>query len=398
MIEWEKLYSLSSRVVKELEIGRLFKVIDDPEIISFAAGMPDPSLFPVDEVRESMEDVFSSMDVWRYFQYGATEGLNLLIDFVVQFYKSREGLNVSHEQVIVTAGAQQGMDIVGKLLIDSGDEIAVESPTYSGAISSFRPYRPVFLTVPMERDGIDVDHLERLLVRGRSPKFVYTIPNFQNPSGITMSAEKRRRLVELSYRYGFSIIEDDPYGELRFRGERIPSLLSMDVEGGHVIRLGSFSKIFAPGIRIGWIVVPREVVEKIIAFKQGMDLSTSALVQAILHTYLKKVSISEHIHKIATKYGRKMAVMKSAIDEYIPEVEYVEPDGGMFFWLTLSDIEIRRLFDVSIKNKVAFTPGDGFYPYYGGHHSMRLCFSFPTEEDIVEGIKRIGKSVKELRG
>ena len=213
-----------------------------------------------------------------------------------------------------------------------------------------------------------------------------------------MSAEKRRRLVELSYRYGFSIIEDDPYGELRFRGERIPSLFSMDVEGGHVIRLGSFSKIFAPGIRIGWIVVPREVVEKVIAFKQGMDLSTSALVQAILHTYLKKVSISEHIHKIATKYGRKMAVMKSAIDEYIPEVEYVEPDGGMFFWLTLSDIEIRELFDVSIKNKVAFTPGDGFYPYYGGHHSMRLCFSFPAEEDIVEGIKRIGKSVRELRG
>ncbi len=398
MIKWDRLYSLSSKVVKELEIGRLFKVIDDPDIISFAAGMPDPSLFPVKEVKESMEEIFSSIDAWKYFQYGATEGLNLLIDFIVQFYKDREGLDISHEQIIVTAGAQQGMDIVGRLLIDAGDEIVVEAPTYSGAISSFRPYRPVFLTVPMEKDGIDVDYLEKLLLRGRKPKFVYTIPNFQNPSGITMSAEKRSRLVELSHKYGFSIIEDDPYGELRFRGKRVRSLFSMDSESGHIIRLGSFSKIFAPGIRIGWIVVPRDVVEKIIAFKQGMDLSTSALVQAVLHTYLKKVSISEHIEKITIRYKRKMSVMKEAIDEYISGVEYVEPEGGMFFWLTIPDIEVRELFDVSIRNKVAFTPGDGFYPYYGGHDSMRLCFSFPEESDIVEGIKRIGLSVGELRG
>ncbi|MBI9079754.1 MAG: PLP-dependent aminotransferase family protein [Pseudodesulfovibrio sp.] len=370
-------------------IREILKVTANPEIISFAGGLPNPGLFPVAAMDMASREVFSEIGS-SALQYSTTEGDAGLRSIISGRYVKR-GLTVDPDSILVTTGSQQILDLCAKIFIDRGDKIVIERPGYLGAIQSFSMFEPEFVTVSLDDDGPDLEELEAAFKDGA--KLFYAVPNFQNPSGVSYSLEKRKAVAALLDKYNVLFIEDDPYGELRFRGDDLPSVYSFCKKPG--VLCGSFSKIAAPGFRIGWAVAEKEIYDKLVIAKQASDLHTSTVAQAIMRRYLETNEIDDHIDIIRESYGRQCEVMIEMIGEYFPkEVSITRPEGGMFLWATMPDgFASMDLFDVAIKDKVAFVPGRPFYVDGSGENTLRLNFSNSDEKKTEDGIKRLGRSI-----
>lgn len=315
---------------------------------------------------------------------------------------SRMGVKIEPDNVLITSGSQQALDLVGRIFINPGDQILVEAPTYLGALQAWNAYGADYVTIPTDQDGMITDELEKALRLG--PKFIYVLPNFQNPTGITLSLERRKKLVEISDKFGVPIIEDDPYGQLRFEGKNLPAVVVVDsqcrpdneVYSGNVIYLGTFSKILAPGLRLGWVIAPQPVIQKMVMAKQGADLHTATFNQILAYEVGKDNFIANHIEIICKVYKERRDVMLESLEKYMPEgVKWTHPQGGLFLWLTLpEEISSWDIFEEAVSEKVAFVPGESFYPSGGGQNTMRLNFSNPTPEKIEEGIIRLARVIK----
>ncbi|NYT01475.1 MAG: PLP-dependent aminotransferase family protein [Methanosarcinales archaeon] len=381
-------------------IREILKVTEDPGIISFAGGLPNPKFFPVKELARAAQKVLDECGQ-AALQYSTTEGFLPLREIIAQRY-AEKGLRVGAEDILITGGSQQGLDLLGKAFLNKGDRIIVEDPTYLAAIQSFGMFEPTFQTVPLQEDGVDVDALTGALScsgSGGPAKLFYAVPNFQNPTGVSYSEDKRRQvadaLLEGRERATY-FIEDDPYGELRFMGRPAPSMWHFLED--RAILLGSFSKVMSPGMRLGWISACPEVMEKLVIAKQASDLHTNYLSQRIAHQYLVDNDVNRHIELIRAEYGRQRETMVRMIEEtFPPGVRYTRPEGGMFLWITLPEkLSSLELFNRAIKNNVAFVPGQAFYANGGGENTMRLNFSNSDDERIVEGMSRLARAIKEM--
>ena len=372
-------------------VREILKVTEDPEVISFAGGLPNPRYFPVQEVAQATQKVLNECGE-AALQYSSTEGYLPLREVIAQRY-AKNGVKVSPSEILITNGSQQGLDLLGKAFLNKGDSVIMERPTYLAAIQSFGLFEPKFYSIPLEEDGVDPDALEERLLKDEA-KLFYSVPNFQNPTGITYSKEKRRDVAEKLKGCNTVFIEDNPYGELRFMGEDKPSMRCF--LGEDAVLLGSFSKIVSPGVRLGWICACEEIMEKLIIAKQASDLHSNYLCQRIMYQYFKDNDIELHIAKIREAYRRQRDFMVKIIQESFPaEVSYTKPEGGMFLWVTLPEgMSSLDLFNRAIKEKVAFVPGQAFYTDGGGSNTMRLNFSNSDNERIFEGITRLAKVIK----
>src|SRR3954451_8715876 len=393
------LFAARTRVMTSSAMRDLMAITERPEVISLAGGLPDTSTFPP----ESMAALLSHLaadNAARALQYGPTEGIGAVAGCIEQVMAA-EGMAIDPADVLVTSGGQQVIDLVCKTLIDPGDVIVAEPPTYPGAIPAFTAYEADVVQIPVDGDGMQVDVLEetldRLEAEGRRPKFIYTVPTFQNPAGVTMALPRRRRLVEVAHKRELLVLEANPYGLLRFEGEPLPPLLSID-RGQFVIYLGTFSKILSPGLRLGWAVAPRPVREKMNMGKQGADLCSSSLSQFFVTTYFAERRWEEYIAELRDLYRTRRDVLLEALAEHFPpEATYTRPQGGLFVWATLPDyIDTTDLLARALEERnVAFVPGRAAYVDGRGGSEMRLNFSGVHEDDIREGIRRIGQVIRE---
>lgn len=381
--------------LKASEIRELLALTADPSIISFAGGLPAAELFPIDKWIEASNKVMKNNGA-AALQYGPTDGYARLREHCVTRMEKVGCKDVKPEDIQILSGSQQGLDFVPRIFIDPGDYIVVESPTYLGALNAFKAYEPRFLQVALDEDGMILEDLEKQLKSHDNVKFIYVISDFQNPSGKTWTLERRKGLIELANKYDVMVLEDNPYGELRFEGEIQPSLRSLDTEN-RVIFMGTFSKIFSPGIRVGWFNAAPEVLEKFNMVKQGADLQTSTTTQMILSQFLDDNDLEAHIDKIIEVYGKRKNVMVDAMEKYFPEkVTYTNPEGGLFLWVTLPEgLNARDIAVKAIEKKVAFVPGGAFYPDSPEENHFRLNYSCMDEEKIEEGIKRLGEVLTE---
>jgi 2-aminoadipate transaminase len=381
----QRMHGMGSSIIREL-----LKLTQKPSLISFAGGLPAPGVFPIEQFEEAAARILRDKGP-QALQYSTTEGYWPLRELIAE-KMCRYGIKATPDNILITTGAQQALDIIGKILIDPGDKVLTETPTYLGAIQAWKAYQAEFVTVPIDADGICVDkRLEEALRAG--PKFMYILPNFQNPAGVTLSMERRQKLVQIADHYGIPIIEDDPYGDLRFEGEHLPPLLVLDaqlqsnhrpnVNGqdfamGDVIYLGTFSKTLAPGLRLGWMTAPTDVIKRCVMGKQGADLHTSTLTQMLAYE-----------------------VMLAAMEKYFPaDTHWTRPKGGLFLWVTFpEDIDAAALLEKAIENDVAFVPGFAFYPgseTANGRNSGRFNFSNATPEQIEIGIRRLGEVLHDM--
>jgi 2-aminoadipate transaminase len=375
-------------------IREILKVASDPSFISFAGGLPNKDLFPVEALEKATEYVFKS-DGKTALQYSTSEGHLPLRKYIAQRYKEKKGIDISPEHILITTGSQQGLDLLAKIFINEEDNVLMEEPGYLGAIQAFSIFKPNFTSVTLHHEGMDIELLHKALMRGRF-KLFYSVPNFQNPSGITYSNQNREEVAKLIKKAGVVMIEDDPYGELRFIGEQQKSFKQIIPD--QVILLGSFSKIIAPSFRIGWVAAPAEVFEKLVIAKQAADLHTNFLGQKIITKFLEENNLDDHIARITSVYGRQREAMVNALLTYMPNsVHYTLPEGGMFLWLTLPHGKSSmELFNKCIERKVAFVPGNPFYINKGDVPTLRLNFSCSNEKEIVEGISRMADALKEI--
>ncbi len=379
--------------IRASEIRELLKLTQKPGIISFGGGFPAPELFPVDEMIEISKYVIENHGS-KALQYGPTEGYEPLRTAIAKRMEKMQA-HVEGKDILVTSGSQQGLDFTAKLFINPGDTIILEKPSYLGAINAFKAYEPNFVDIELEDDGMNMDELEEALRTTENVKFIYIIPDFQNPSGKTWSLEKRKKLVELGNKYDVAIVEDNPYGELRFEGELLPSIKHFDTEG-RVIYLGTFSKILCPGFRLGWIAASPEVLNKYVLMKQGADLQSSTISQIEVATYLEKYNIEDHIEKIKETYKRRRDLMINVMKEEFPkEIKYTIPEGGLFTWVTLPEyMNSRDLAVKALEKNVAYVPGGSFYANGGHENDMRLNYSAMEDDKIVEGMKRLAEVIK----
>lgn len=374
-------------------IREILKVTENPEIISFAGGLPNPAFFPVEPIARAADKVLRNRGA-EALQYRTTEGSRGLREWIAHRYQ-RKGVTVCPEDILITTGSQQGLDLVGKVFLDPGDRVILERPGYLGAIQALGMYQAKFVPVTLDEDGANIDGLQRALCEGPA-KLYYAVTNFQNPSGISYTSTKRQAVAEAVRRTDTILVEDDPYGELRFRGEPSPSM-------GHylpeqTILLGSFSKIAAPGLRLGWVCARAEVMDKLVVAKQGADLHSGYLAQRILEQYLADNDIDEHIARIRQAYGSQRDVMIESLARYCPpEIHFTQPEGGMFLWGTLpAGLDSVELFQYAIEAKVAFVPGHPFYVDGGGSSTLRLNYSNSSQEKIEEGVRRLGQVIENL--
>lgn len=399
---WDHRYAQRTQRMGSSAIRELLKYSEKPDIISFAGGLPAPDVFPVEEFTEACIRVLRDYGP-QALQYGTTEGYLPLREMIAR-HTERYGINISPDNLLITSGSQQALDLLGKIFINRGDRILVESPTYLGALQAWNAYGAEYVAVPFDENGMITDELEEALRTG--PKFIYVLPNFQNPTGSTLSLERRKKLVELADTYGVPIIEDDPYGQLRYEGEHLPPVVELDSEyrnncdlcyRGNVIYLSTFSKILAPGLRLAWVVAPPEVIRKLVQAKQGADLHTSTFNQIVAHEVSRGGFLDRHIKLIRKVYGERRDVMLAAMDRYFPpEADWTHPQGGLFLWSTLPDyLDTSELIKDAVEQKVAFVPGAPFYPCGGGKTTMRLNFSNASPDKIMEGISRLGKVIQE---
>lgn len=389
-------YYFSKRIsgLQPSAIREILKATQDPAIIPFAAGNPDAASFPIEEVKKISAEIFETAPVTA-LQYGVTEGYRPLIERLTKFVKDRYNIGKDFDSLIVTSGAQQVMDLATKALCDLGDTVICECPSFIGSLNCFRSYGCNLAGVPVEADGMNIEKLEEAIKNATNPRFIYTIPNFQNPSGATMSLEKRRAVYELAKKYGLLILEDNPYGDLRVSGEDIPSIKSFD-EDGIVIYAGSFSKLLAPGIRVGYIVAPSPIIAKMTVGKQASDVHTPVFSQMLVDKWMEQNDVEAHIEKIREIYRRKLNLMCDLIDTELGDfVKYVRPEGGLFVWCELPEnVNMLEFVTDCIANKVAVVPGSAFMINDEETNCFRMNFSTPSDEKIVEGMRILGK-VKE---
>jgi DNA-binding transcriptional MocR family regulator len=383
------------RGLKASDIRELLKVTAHPDIISFAGGLPAPELFPVEALISISTEILRDEGA-RALQYSTTEGDPELRTAIAARMSRRLQAEVSPQEVQITSGSQQALDLTSKLLLDEGDIVLCESPTYIGAIQAFRACQPRFIEVATDDSGMDLADLERRLAGLDRAKLIYVVPDFQNPSGRCWTAARRRGLVDLARQYDVMIVEDCPYGELRFHGHEVPPVKSFDEEG-RVIYLGTFSKVFCPGLRIGWVVAHRHLIERYVLAKQGTDLHTSTLSQRQLAVYLTRHDLDEAINTIRETYRERRDIMLRTLDAEMPDgVSYTRPDGGLFLWAELPEhLDARQLLLRCIENKVAFVPGGSFFPNGGHENTLRLAFSTMSPERIEEGIRRLARVLRE---
>jgi 2-aminoadipate transaminase len=392
------LFASRTKVMKSSAMRDLMAVTARPEVISLAGGLPDTSTFPPDTFAAVAQRI-ASESCAKALQYGPTEGLDETKDCIAEVMGA-EGMRVDPEDMLVTTGGQQVLDLVTKTLIDPGDVVVAEGPTYPGAVPVFTAYQAEVVQIDMDADGMRVDLLEETLDRlereGRRPKFVYTVPSFQNPAGVTMSQPRRRRLVEIAHERELLVLEDNPYGLLRYEGDPPSPLLSLD-GGVYVMYLGTFSKILSPGIRLGWVVAPPPVLEKINLGKQATDLCTSTLSQLMVQAYFAEGNWRDYVESLTEIYRARRDTMLDALaDHFPPQAEWTRPSGGLFIWATLPDfIDTTDLLARALHDNVAFVPGEAAFLDGRGRNAMRLNFSGSDEDAIREGIRRIGEVVTE---
>ncbi len=391
-------YSKNALGMKRSEIRELLKITRQPDVISFAGGLPDPETFPVKDIEDIACKILREKgDI--ALQYGPTEGEKPYREEIARWLR-RDNPRVNSENVLATAGSQQGLDIISKIFLDPKDIIIVGLPTYIGGLQAFTAYRAKMVGVPQDDEGMKTHQLEsileRLAKRRKKPKFIYVVPDFQNPSGVTMSLERRKKLLDLAYRYGVPIVEDSPYRDLRYKGTDVPAIHSLDKEN-QVIVLGTLSKLLCPGLRLAWIVAPIEWMERMIVSKQGMDLCCPSLTQLIGAEYLSQDLLLNQVENIRRLYGRKLEVMLEALSQHMPRrVEWSKPEGGLFLWVKLpKKMSANDLFPKAIENKVAYVVGSAFHCNGKGKNTMRLNFSYSSEQQINEGIKRLARMIKE---
>ena len=399
---WEYRYAHRTQKMGSSVIRELLKFTEQPDIISFAGGLPAPEVFPLKEFQEACNQVLTDHGA-QALQYSTTEGYLPLREMIAR-HNARFSVRVTAENIMITSGSQQALDFIGRLFINRGDYVVVESPTYLGALQAWNAYGAQYISVPSDEDGMIVDKLEEALRIG--PKFIYVLPNFQNPSGSTMSLERRKRLVLLADQYGVPIVEDDPYGQLRYDGEHIPSVATLDSRyrnedngeyTGNVIYLSTFSKLLAPGLRLAWVIAPPQVIRKLVMTKQAADLHTSSFNQNVAYEVAKGGFLDEHVKVIRATYKERRDVMLELMDElFPPDVRWTKPQGGMFLWGMLPEnVDAAEVLKVAIERKVAFVPGAAFHPNGDGANTMRLNFSFSNPENIREGISRLALTLKE---
>ena len=399
---WEYRYAHRMKGMKSSIIRELLKLTQKPEMISFAGGLPSPEVFPVEAFKEAAYRALEESPE-KALQYGTTEGYAPLRELIAA-RSARYGLKVSAANISITSGSQQALDLLGRLFINRGDRIIVENPTYLGAIQAWNAYGAEYIPVPMDEDGMITSELEKGLRKGA--KFIYVLPNFQNPSGVTLSLQRRKELVELADRYGVPIVEDDPYGQIRFEGEHLPPVTVVDSQfrgddggnyDGNVIYLSTFSKLLAPGIRIAWAIGAETVIRKLVQAKQGADLHTSSFNQIAVHEVSKNDFLDEHVKLIRATYKERRDAMLEAMDELFPaEVTWTRPQGGMFLFVHLPEgMDATELFEKAIERNVAYVPGAAFHAAGGGENTLRMNFSYSTPDTIREGIARLATLLKE---
>jgi len=381
--------------VLELEssiIREILKLSSQPGMIAFAGGLPAPEMFPVEDIKEAS---IRALDTHRHagLQYSLSMGVPQFREAVAQ-HVCRSIPGTTADNILITSGSQQGLDVIGRAFINPGDYIICEVPTYVGALQAFNFYQARYAAVEMDEQGMIVDRVEEKIKKYR-PKFIYVVPNFQNPSGITMSRKRREQLVEIANRHNLPIIDDNPYGDLRFDGEDQPSLRALG--GDTVITLSTFSKIVSPGMRLAWLVAPKEIMPIFERVKQCGDLHTSTYCQMVMLEYLKMKKLDDHIQKIRKCYGARRDLMVKCIKEHFPpEIKFVRPEGGLFLWLILPEgVSGKALLPKAVEAKVTYVYGSPFFPNGGGENTIRLNFSNASDEQIIEGIKRLGKIFRE---
>lgn len=390
----EYLFSERVKKAKASEIREILKLTQQPEIISFAGGLPAPELFPIEEMKVVTLKVLETMGR-EALQYSPTEGYDPLREKIAM-RMMKQGITAKKEDILITSGSQQGLDFTGKVFINPNDYVLCESPSYLGAINAFKAYECQFKEIDTDSNGMIMSHLEEVIKHTENVKYIYVIPDFQNPSGRTWSLERRKALIEIANRHNLVIIEDNPYGELRFEGEPQPAIKSLDTEG-RVVYLGTFSKTFSPGLRIGWVCASEVLLSKYITVKQSADLQSSSMSQRELAVYLEDYDLDVHIEKIKKVYKHRRDLMIATMDAHFPKAaQYEVPQGGLFAWVELpKQIDAKALMVKAVERKVAFVPGGSFFPNGGHENAMRVNYSNMPDDKIVEGIIRLGALLKE---
>ncbi len=398
-LNFEAYFSEKALGMKASEIRELLKLVESSDVISLAGGLPAPETFPVETIREIAKEVLEKHSD-KALQYGTTKGYTPLRLALAEWMRKRYDLPLSKVEIMTTAGSQQALDLIGRVFINPGDIVIVEAPTYLAALNAFRYYEPEFVSVPLDDNGMVTDILEetlkKLKAEGKRVKFVYTVSTFQNPAGVTMTEERRKKLVELAHEYDFIIIEDNPYSELRYSGKPVKPVKHFDDEG-RVLYLGTFSKILAPGFRIGWIAGEPHFIRKIEIAKQAIDLCTNTFSQVIAWKYVADGHLDRQIPKIIEFYRPRRNAMLEALEEYMPDgVKWTKPEGGMFVWATLPEgIDTKAIFERAVAKGVAYVPGEAFFAHRDVKNTMRLNFTYVPEEKIREGIKRLAEVIEE---
>ncbi|MBR2392560.1 MAG: PLP-dependent aminotransferase family protein [Elusimicrobiaceae bacterium] len=399
-MDYNKLFSLVVSRSKASAIRELLKVISRPEIISFAGGLPDPNLFPTQDIAEIMADVVKTSPK-EALQYGTTEGQNTLKKELVKLLKETENIDAKPEQLLVVSASQQALDMTSRLFVNPGDNIITASPTYLGALQAFQVVGANIIGAESDAYGIlpeDLEaKLEGLKKQGKQCKFVYLVPDFQNPTGTTIPENRRQEILEIIKKYDTFILEDSPYRQVRFEGKAPRSFYELDEGKGNVITMFTFSKVFVPGFRLGFVLGPEEVIRKYVILKQAIDLCTSPILQLATAEYLRRGLLQNHVNKIIESYREKRDLMLKTLAEYMPKnISWTRPEGGLFLWLTLpKHMNATELLPKAIENKVAFVAGVDFYPGGDVYNDIRLNFSYSSKEQIVEGLKRLAQTIKE---
>ena len=383
----------NAKNMRRSAIRDLLNVANKPEIISFGGGFPNPETFPVEELKDIIQELMNEMPT-KLLQYGSTDGSVALRQQISKRYKENEGIDVPIENLLITSASQQALDLVSRIFINPGDTVLCGLPSYLGALQAFWSYQaqPVGIKHDEEAEAV----IASLCAVGKKPKFIYAIPDFQNPSGVTMTVEKRRELIAVAQKYDIIIIEDSPYKDIRFDGEQMPTLYSMDPE--RVILLGTFSKTFAPGFRLGWVACSTEIRDRLIVAKQSADLCTPIFCQEVAARYMEKGLFAKNLVKTVDLYRHKRDLMDECLTKNMPEgVTWTRPDGGLFLFVTLPEgLDSRDLFDIAIKENFAFVIGEVFYCDGKGQNTLRLNFSYVSDENMIEGVKRLGNAVRKL--
>ena len=398
---WKELFSSAARKTRPSPVRELLKVIKQPGMISFAGGMPAPEVFPIDQFSEGSEKLVS--EGTSLLQYGTTEGYDPLRSFLAKWTAPRMGREVGLDEILLTTGSQQVLDLFAWAMIDPGDVAIVEAPSYMAALTAFYNHGADFASVPVDGEGMVVSELpaliERLRKEGKRPKFIYTIVNFQNPAGATMTVERRKELAAIAERYGLAIFEDDPYGYVRFDGEHLPSIFSFD-KAGNTIYAGSFSKILSPGVRIGWVSGPKDIIRQMAVFKQAVDLCSSPITQVLTYEYCRKGYLDAHLPNIIKNYRGKRDAMEESFRKHLaPQgITWVKPEGGFFYWLNTGNIDSGELARKALEKKVAILPGAPFCVNpAAGVHAARVNYTYSQPDVIEEGVSRLAQAIQEMK-